>query len=163
MRGRARRAFTLIEVMVVMTMIGILSAMCAWTFPRAVEQARADLAAANLRTIWAAQRFFRLENGLYADSLELLRQRGLLDAGILSPADPPELIAAQNPSYLYEITGSDLNTFSAAATRTSGAALPGERTLEIDESGVVSGSIRLGSTPPGRPSITPGRIFTASD
>ncbi len=87
---RARRGFTLVEVMVVLTMIGILTAICAWTFPRAVEQSRADLAAANLRTIWAAQRFYRLKNGVYAGSIDLLRQEDLIDSAVLSPSDPAD-------------------------------------------------------------------------
>lgn len=149
--------------MVVLTLIGILTSLCARSFPRAIEQARADLAAANLRTIWAAQRFYRLENGLYAESVARLRQADLIDTNILSPADPPETIAQYQPSYLYEITSSDLNTFTASATRNSTAVVEDRRTLSIDESGTITGEVRLVGMPAERPSITPGRIFKAAD
>ena len=44
----ARRGFTLVEMMIVLTIIAIVATMCIPTFQRAVEQSEADIAAANL-------------------------------------------------------------------------------------------------------------------
>ena len=43
-----RRAFSLLEVIIVMTVIGVLMAMTVPHYQRAIEQSRADIAAANL-------------------------------------------------------------------------------------------------------------------
>ena len=65
--------------MVVLTVIAIMAAMCIPTFQRAIEQSRADVAAANLRAIWAAERLYWLEYHAYTDQFDNLRAMGLLD------------------------------------------------------------------------------------
>ena len=61
-RRTARRGFTLTELMVVTTLIGVMAAMSVPSFQRAVEQSRVDIAVANLRAVWAAERLYWLEN-----------------------------------------------------------------------------------------------------
>ena len=60
---RTRRGYTLLELMIVVTIMGVLIAMPAPMFGRAIEQPKLDVAASNLRSIWAAERFYYLEKG----------------------------------------------------------------------------------------------------
>jgi Tfp pilus assembly protein PilE len=125
-------------MLVVLTVIGVLLALAAPSYHRAVEQSRADVAAANLRAIWAAQRLYWLDQRSYTANFT--------DLGSL--LDPT--IAAGSSFYTYPIVSTDGTTFRAMATRTGSSVWSGQ--LTIDQSGVVSGTIQgeSGST------ITPG-------
>lgn len=138
--GRFRPAFSLMEVMIVMTIMGVLIAMAAPTFQRALEQSRADVAGANLRGIWSAERIYWLENHTFSTDLSELSGLGLVD---------PAIVAA-NTFYSYSISGADANSFNATATRIGSARWVGGFT--IDQSGSCSGS--LGAA--GQDSIEPG-------
>jgi type II secretory pathway pseudopilin PulG len=113
--------------MVVLTIIGILLYLSVPSFERGVEQARADLAAANLRALWSAQRLYWLENHTYTTSFSDLET--LLDPAILSAGT----------FYVYQIQSADGTTFSATATRTGNTKWSGQFT--IDQTGVVSGAV----------------------
>src|SRR5437870_2575805 len=76
--------FSLMEVMIVLTVMGVLIAMAAPTFQRALEQSRADVAGANLRAIWSAERLYWLENHNYSGDLSELKSLGLIDPTIVS-------------------------------------------------------------------------------
>jgi prepilin-type N-terminal cleavage/methylation domain-containing protein len=136
----ARRGFTLVELMVVMIIVGVMVAMSAPSFQRAIEQSRADIAVANLRAVWAAERLYWLENHVYTPSIGTLQSMGVLDVSI--PSDTTDAIAG----YTYQITDATDSTMTATATRTNGAG-----SFSVDASGSTSGSITAGGT-----SITPG-------
>jgi prepilin-type N-terminal cleavage/methylation domain-containing protein len=125
----ARGGWSLTEVMVVLTMIGVLLAISAPSFHRSVEQSRADVAAANLRAIWSAQRVYWLEYRTYAASLSVLESLDLVDPAVVSATT----------TYVYAIQSADDSTFSASATRTGSARWSGAFT--VDHSGVISGAI----------------------
>jgi type IV pilus assembly protein PilE len=137
-RGRSanRRAFTLLELLVVVTIIGILLAFAATSYRRSVEQARADVAAANLRSVWAAQRLYWLDQRHYASDLSDLR-------GLVDPA-----VTSGTAYYSYAIVSADDSSFTISATRIGSGVWSG--TLTIDQTGVLSGTINGTST------ITPG-------
>jgi Tfp pilus assembly protein PilE len=135
-----RRGASLLEVTFVLAVIGILVSLSVPSFRRGLEQSRADLAAANLRAIWSAQRLYWLEYHTYATDLPTLQSPGLID---------PTLTSAQRV-YTYQIESADANTFTAIATRTANARWNG--TLSIDDSGVVSGVL----TAAGDQDIIPG-------
>src|SRR5438093_2848998 len=80
----SRRGLSLLEMTLVLTVIGILVAFSVPSFHRAVEQSRADLAAANLRALWSAQRLYWLEYRTYTADLAGLQSLGLLDPTITS-------------------------------------------------------------------------------
>ena len=136
----ARRAFSLVEVMIVLTVLAILIAIAVPSYTRAIEQSRADVAAANLRAIWAAQRVYWLEHRVYSADLPSLQSIGLLDPALL-----------QGPSgYAYAVSAADAATFAASATRTGSSVFSGQFT--IDATGAMVGSVAA----PGQPDITPG-------
>ena len=142
MCGKAKNpaGFSLVEVMVVLTVIGILVAMALPSYERALEQSRANIATANLRAIWSAERFYWLENRAYTADLTILQTSGLLD---------PQVVLATS-GYVYSVPAADSNTMTANATRTGSARWSGA--YQIDETGLISGSVEAaGQTP-----MTPG-------
>jgi prepilin-type N-terminal cleavage/methylation domain-containing protein len=136
--ARARRGTTLVEVIAVTIIIGILASLTMPSFHRALEQARADVAGANLRAIWSAQRLYWLENRAYAPDLATLYSFDLLDP----------TVSTQN-FYTYEISYSDTATFTALATRAANGGWNG--TLSVDQTGLVSGALSAA----GQPDIVP--------
>jgi general secretion pathway protein G len=124
-RRRERGGYTLIEVTVVATILGILAAIPAPLFARAIEQSRLDLAASNLRAIWCAERYFYLENGRYGSLVEL-------SGGTTALLDPS--IASGTTFYAYTI---DLSTGSFVATATHPAGQRGSGDLTIDQTGTL--------------------------
>jgi len=126
--------------MVALTVMGILLSLAAPSFRRSMEQSRADVAGANLRAIWTAQRLYWLEYRTYTSDLSELEALGLVD---------PTIISATTP-YAYTVLSADSSTFTAAATRTGSERWSGQFT--IDQNGLNSGTIQAA----GEPSIVPG-------
>ena len=100
-RRLARRAFSLIEVVVTMTILAIIVTFAAPSVLQSLEQSHADLAGASLRMINAAQRFYWLENRTYAPNLQTLIDDGLLDSNI----------GANAPRYEFSIANADADGF----------------------------------------------------
>ncbi len=150
-----KSAFTLVELMIVLTVVAIMAAMSMPTFQHAIEQSRGDVAAANLRAIWAAERLYWLENHQYTGNLEDLRslQNGepsdsYLHLGLL---DPTFAIKGSSTyatvgyyNYYQPIVTQDASgnsTFTVTATSNSGDAA----SITIDQTGsIAANGIALG-------------------
>jgi prepilin-type N-terminal cleavage/methylation domain-containing protein len=142
-RCKPRRGFTLTELMVVMTIIGVLVAASVPSFQHAIEQSRADIAVANLRAIWAAERLFWLENQKYTDDIGKLQTLGVLDSSI------PTSSSNSGGGYSYSISvdpATEKTNMIATATRAGTTS-----SFTITESGGVSGSVTVSGF-----TITPG-------
>lgn len=126
--------------MLVCTVMAILIAMAAPSFRRSMEHSRADIAGANLRAIWTAQRLYWLEYRTYAVQLSQLESLGLLD---------PTIVSATT-RYVYAIPSADSSAFTATATRSGSVRWTGQFT--IDQDGVLSGVVQA----TGQPDIEPG-------
>ena len=134
--GGWRRGWSLVEVMVVIMLMSILISMSMPTFEVALEQSKADIAAANLRAVWTAQRLYWLENQTYCTSLSQLNTQGLLD---------PALVSATTP-YAYHVGLAGASTFTVTAIRTGSQRWQG--TFTMDQTGSISGGIQaLGTAP----------------
>jgi type IV pilus assembly protein PilE len=145
---RIRRAFTLMEVMVVLTIMGIMMAIPAPRFLRAVEQSKLDVAAGHLRSIWAAQRFYRLEHGRYGSLAELAPGTGGDDV-LIDPA-----LRSGETIYAYAITlGGDSQSFIATALHPDHPRCVGS--LTIDEQGTLFSGVTYNGQAMG-PSLEPG-------
>jgi prepilin-type N-terminal cleavage/methylation domain-containing protein len=135
MRG-GRRGYSLLEVTVVITLMGVILAMTVPSFQRSVETAKADIAVANLRAIWAAERFYWLEYRAYTGDLAQLTALGLLD---------PEMTAGTAP-YVYSVSASaDGSAFTATAARAAGSRWAGS--FAIDQTGAVTGKVTADDEP----------------
>ncbi len=127
-----KSAFTLVELMIVLTVVAIMAAMSMPTFQRAIEQSRGDVAAANLRAVWAAERLYWLEYRAYTGQYDDLRAMGLLD---------PSFPATGNYYYGPPVVASDASGFTATATTSCGSV----SSLTIDQDGsIVANGITLG-------------------
>lgn len=136
----ARRGTSLIELVMVVTIIGILVSLSVPTFHRALEQSRADLAAANLRAIWSAERLYWLDNREFTNDLSALRSLGLLDSSIVD----------NSHFYVYDISSASADAFAAHATRVANARFNGS--FGITDSGTITGWLSA----PDEADLTPG-------
>jgi type II secretory pathway pseudopilin PulG len=129
--GAARRGYTLVEAFVALVIMCVLISMGMPRFQISLEKARANVAGANLRSIWSAQRLYWLENRAYAPDLPTLQSANLID---------PSLPAATAP-YAYQMSvSSDGSTFTATATRSGTTSWAGSFTIAAD--GSFSGTIQ---------------------
>jgi prepilin-type N-terminal cleavage/methylation domain-containing protein len=129
---------SLIEIMVAVAVVGVLTSFGVPRFTRSLEQSKVDVAAANLRAIWMAERLYWLKHQAYCDSV----------AGLVSdPADgenflDPSLAATSGPAipdYSCQVTAAGASDFTATASRSGSAGWSGG--LSIGADGTVTGSI----------------------
>ena len=138
-----RAGFTLAEVCVAVTIICILVTMAAPTYDRAIEQARVDGAAGNLRVIWSAQRIYWLEHKTFSVDLTGLQAMDLVDQRLVDSASNPKA------RFVYSITSAGVDTFTATAQRSGSSNWLGQ--LVLDENGEIAGVI----SGPGGQVVTP--------
>ena len=81
---RLQSGFSLIEVVVTMTILAVLVSFAAPSVIRTIEQSHADLAGAALRSVATAQRFYWVEHRTYATSLQELINEELIDDELLN-------------------------------------------------------------------------------
>ncbi len=134
-RVKSQAGLTLIELSVVVTMIGILSAMVVPFYHRAMEGTRVELAASRLETIWTAQRIYWLTNRVFTSDMTVLTGEGLLGKDIQDASDP----ACTFCNFTYDITFADADTFTVDAVRSNSNKWSG--TVTIDQDGLLTGSI----------------------
>jgi prepilin-type N-terminal cleavage/methylation domain-containing protein len=121
------RAYSLVEMMVAIIVVGVLISMGIPRFQQSLEQARANVAGANLQAIWSAQRLFWLQNRHYALDMTTLR-----DANPVFPLIDSTLITKTAP-YTYTITSTDNGTtFTATALRSGSSSWSGYWTIDQD-------------------------------
>lgn len=116
-----------------MTILGVLIAFAMPFFRKAIEQSAVDLAAANLETIWTAERLYCAQNRVFAGSLTDLQNAGLLDLSFVH--------ALTNSKKMeYAVSAPDpASGFSATAARINSSHWSGQ--LSINEQGTLSGQI----------------------
>jgi prepilin-type N-terminal cleavage/methylation domain-containing protein len=139
--GIGRSGYSLIEMLIAMVVFATLISMGIPRFQQSLEQSRADVAGANLRSIWSAQRLYWLENRTYAPDLPTLLSANLID---------PSLTTATAP-YTYQVANSSGAWFTATATRAGTTAWTGSFTIAAD--GTFSGTVQQGG---GTITIVPG-------
>lgn len=123
--------YSLVETMASLVVMSVLIAMGVPRFQLALEQSRANVAGANLRAVWSAQRIYWLEHRGYAPDLWTLQSESLID---------PSLVTATAP-YAYSVAVSgDGSTFTATATRGGVSAWSGSFTIATD--GSFTGSVQ---------------------
>jgi prepilin-type N-terminal cleavage/methylation domain-containing protein len=128
-----RGGFTLVELCITMTILCLMVVMAVPIFRTAIEQARADVAAANLKVIWSAERAYWLDNHRFAGSLADLRALDLVDPAVADSASNPKSV------YIYRISCADDSAFVAGALRNAAGVWVGE--VQINQDGRISGTI----------------------
>jgi prepilin-type N-terminal cleavage/methylation domain-containing protein len=122
--------YTLIEMIVGLIVTGVLLSIGVPRFQQSLEQSRANVAGANLRAIWSAQRLYWLENRTYAHDWNTLLAANLID---------PSLPAATAP-YSYEVANVSDSWFTVTATRGGTPNWSGSYTIAAD--GTFSGTVQ---------------------
>lgn len=129
--GGLRRGYSLIEALVALVMMSVLLAMGVPQFQLSLEQSRANVAGADLRAIWSAQRLYWLENRAYAPDLPTLQAANLIDPSLPTTTAP----------YTYSMAvSSDGSSFTATATRSGATSWSGSFTIASD--GTFTGSLQ---------------------
>ena len=116
MRDRCRRGFTLIEVLIVVTIMAILAATIIPQFTTSADEARNSQRDFNVHLLRSQVEVYRLQHtSTYPDPLSLLTQKTDID-GTVNPtaAFGPYIVGGALP--LNPITGS--NTVAASTTGT---------------------------------------------
>jgi prepilin-type N-terminal cleavage/methylation domain-containing protein len=149
MSSRASRrstGFTLVELMVVVAIVGVMAAFAVPSYYRAVEQSRVDIAGANLRAIWAAERLYWLSNHTYTTDLGTLKELGLLDPNI--PIADPSSCSNYWTNYFYFTAtagGNGIPTSFTAQAKLAGYVITGTggtSLLTINQDGELSGYVK---------------------
>jgi prepilin-type N-terminal cleavage/methylation domain-containing protein len=129
-QGPLRLGFSLVEMIVAVIVAGVLLSIGVPRFAQSLEQSRADVAGANLRSIWSAQRLYWLQNRTYAPDLSTLVSANLVD---------PSLPSASTP-YGYAIAEASDSWFTATATRSGSSSWSGSFTIAAD--GTFTGGVQ---------------------
>ena len=117
------RGFTLAELMIIVFIVAILTAMAIPGFNKAMENAREKEAKSALELIYRAQRSYRLDQGTYASAFS---------GGFAAYVDNPN---NQEAYYTYELSNVTATTFTATATRKPGAP---SKVFTIDQTGIIT-------------------------
>lgn len=120
----------MIELVIVITIAGILMTFAVPKTSVTVENTQVNQGVAGMRSIWLAQRRYRMEYGGFAPSLKVLVQEGFAQKQILEMEDP----------FRYKVRATSNGKLTISAERSSDSGWRG--ILTLDEMGEVGGSVR---------------------
>ena len=132
----AQSGWTLLELTIVITVIGIISSYAVPHFGRAIERSHGDMARARLETIWTAERLHWISAKRFSGDLDLLRQENLLGMETFASLSGD----CKSCLFNYAIVEADEHSFVAVARRINSTRWIGD--LQIDEQGRITGEIR---------------------
>jgi type II secretory pathway pseudopilin PulG len=128
-----KNGWTLIEMGVVLTVMGIILYYSIPQFHKAFEQSRIDIAATNLQAIWTAQRLYCSQNHKFTAKLEELETAGLLDSGFV------KRINGLDSPFAYYVSSADDVSFEVLAERINST---WSGRITINEQGIVVGQVQ---------------------
>jgi len=142
---RDRAGYTLIEMLVVCTILGILISYGVPQFQKSFELSRIDMATAHLESVWTAERIYKAQNGAFANSISLLQN--YLDASFAtSSCTSSSCSSSSSCDFCFSIASASDTAFTANATRNTAKTKRWGGTIDITESGTVSGYIQAPQT-----------------
>ena len=118
-----KRAFTLLELLIVVVIISILAGIAVPNYMRTTEKAKMRDAEGKLNLIYQAQRIYQLDNGIYATKDQLIPNY------IPNPDS--------NDWTFSDAAATTATTFSVAATRQNSGKYDGQ-TITVDQTGTLT-------------------------
>ncbi|MCW7554226.1 prepilin-type N-terminal cleavage/methylation domain-containing protein [Endozoicomonas gorgoniicola] len=131
-----RRGFSLIEMLVVLTIMGILSAIGIPRYQQYVTNSAIETGKTSLVSLAAAMERHRARTGTYAGAAAGKRDTG---APAIFPAHSPD---DNSPYFNLTITAADSASYQLTATSTQKGTL-GKGTLTLDSTGLQGGTDTL--------------------
>jgi prepilin-type N-terminal cleavage/methylation domain-containing protein len=125
----SRAGFSLVEVLIAVLIVFVLAAQGVHHYSLATEDARVDTACATLRSIWVAERLYRMEHTSFDTDLADLAVLGLVEKSLADEDQP----------FVYSIVSADADAFVARAQRHGSISWVGA--ITIDATGALAGSI----------------------
>lgn len=124
-----RSGFSIVESLAVLTIVGILMSFAIPGITKNAERVRLDKAASGLRSLWRAERRYRLEHGAFTTSLPALENGGYV-------RDTFRLASAP---FTYEVAVGSRSDLLIEAKRADSDHWSGS--IRIDELGKITGKI----------------------
>ena len=124
---RASVGFTLLELLVVISIVGILAAMALPGFGRTIERSRVRDTQATLASLYSAERVYRLDQTTYGTLANLVANRYLTDPN------------AGNANWVFSTPTVTTSAFTATATRVGGGYADNTVTVDQNFSGTCYG------------------------
>ena len=121
--------FTLVELMIVVILAGILATMAVPRVSKSVENTQVNQGVAGMRSIWLAQRRYRLQHEKFAPTMKELAESGFVDGRLKEIEDP----------FRFSITLRGADGLRISAHRAKSSGWSGELTL--DELGRIGGRV----------------------
>ena len=132
---KAKNAFTLIELIVVIIIIGILASLALPRFFRTVEYSRASEALQNLSSLRQSMQRCYLRLGSF------LTCSAVTDATFANlDVESPNNVAVANRLFAYDTSASAAATFTVRATRNTNSGGDGTSTVTLTDAGVRTGT-----------------------
>lgn len=130
MKRGSQAGFSLVELVIVITIAGILMTFAVPKTSVTVENTHVNQGVAGMRSIWLAQRRYRMEYDRFAPSLKTLVQEGFAQKQVLEQEDP----------FSYKVRSTSNGKLTIMAERFGDSGWKG--TLTLDEMGKIGGSVR---------------------
>lgn len=118
-----QRAFTIIEMLVVVVIIGILSALATLDFQKTIEKNRAKTAEYNLKSIYNAQKRYKLDNGSYfacSNTAGAVKEEEIGKALFPNSINSDSFRNISDTLFSYDVQATEEGGYTATATRSSG-------------------------------------------
>ena len=129
-----KRAFTLIELMIVVAIIGILAAIAIPNFVKFQCRSKQSEAKGNLKALYVAQEAYRSERDIYA---------GCTASGATGTCAATNMIGFSpkgKSRYSYQVSAANATEFDASASAAAGAIADEQDVWSIDEANLLVNS-----------------------
>jgi len=118
-----RNAFTIIEMLLVVVIIGILSSLAVLDFQKTMEKNRAKIAEYNLKSIYSAQKRYKLDTGAYfvcSDTAGVVKEEEIGKALFPNSINADSYRNISDTLFSYDIQSTEDGGYTATAKRKSG-------------------------------------------